>query len=57
MFFQFFAPQGLKCPATAVYRLQAGKVRMPSQQVAEFYLTGCNSRIFCHFLKTFDYHQ
>ena len=53
MLFQLFAPQGLKCPATAVERLQPGKVRMAARQITEFYLTGIYARIVCHIFNTF----
>ena len=48
MFFQLFAPQGLKCPATAIQRICPGKVCMLAHQVTEIYFTGRHARVFCH---------
>jgi len=54
MFFQFFTPQGLKCPATAIQRIHPGKVRMPAKQVTKIYFTGRYTRVFGHLLTTFN---
>jgi hypothetical protein len=52
MLFQFFTPQGLKCPATTIQRIHPGKVRMPAKQVTKIYFTGRYTRVFGHLLTT-----
>ena len=49
MLFQLFAPQGLKCPAAAIQRLDFGEIGKFAQQITKINFTGGHTRIFGHF--------
>jgi len=48
MLFQFFAPQRLESPATAVQRIDFGKVGKLAQQITKINFTGGHSCVFHH---------
>jgi hypothetical protein len=48
MFFQSFAPQGLKRPAAAVKCIHFGKIRMPAIQVTKIDFARRHTRILSH---------
>jgi hypothetical protein len=48
MLFQFFAPQGLKCPAATIQRVNFGEIGEFTQQVTEINFTGGHTCIFSH---------
>jgi len=48
MLFQFFAPQRLESPATAVQRIDFGKVGKLAQQITKINFTGGHSCVFYH---------
>ena len=48
MFFQFFAPQGLKGPAAAIQRIYFGKVAMLAKQITKYDFAGRYARVLCH---------
>jgi hypothetical protein len=48
MFFQLFAPQGLKGPAAAIQRLCFGEVAMLAKQITKYDFAGRYARVFYH---------
>jgi hypothetical protein len=46
--FQLFAPQGLKCPAAAIQRVNFCKIGKPALQITKIYFTAGHTRIFRH---------
>jgi hypothetical protein len=49
MLFQLFAPQGLKCPAAAIQRVDFGEIGKFAQQITKINFTGGHSCVFRHF--------
>jgi len=48
MLFELFAPQGLKCPAAAVQRVDFGEIGKFAQQITKINFTGGHTCIFRH---------
>jgi len=48
VFFQFFAPQGLKRPAVTIQCIDFGEIGKFAQQITEIDFTGRHTRIFIH---------
>ncbi|MBW2337424.1 MAG: hypothetical protein JRF47_11825, partial [Deltaproteobacteria bacterium] len=46
--FQLFAPQGLKCPAAAIQRVNFCKIGKPALQITKIYFTAGHTCIFRH---------
>ena len=46
--FQLFAPQGLKCPAAAVQRVDFGEIGEFAQQITKSNFTGAHACVFRH---------
>ena len=49
MLFELFAPQGLKCPAAAVQRVDFGEIGKFAQQITKSNFTGGHTCVFRHF--------
>jgi hypothetical protein len=49
--FQFFTPQGLKCPATAIQRIHSGKVGMSALQITKVDFAGRHACVFSHLIE------
>ena len=47
--FQFFAPQGLKCAAAAIQRIDFGEVGKFAQQITKINFTGGHTCVISHF--------
>ena len=50
--FELFAPQGLKCPATAVQRIEFGEIGKFAQQITKGNFTGGHTCVFRHHTHT-----
>jgi len=48
MLFELFAPQGLKCPAAAVQRVDFGEIGKFAQQITKSNFTGGHTCVFGH---------
>jgi hypothetical protein len=48
MLFEFFAPQGLKCPAAAIQCVDFGEIGKFAQQITKINFTGGHTCVFSH---------